>query len=205
MNLMWTGPERGPVLVLAHGAGAPMDSPFLATVASLLAEEGVRVARFEFGYMAARRTGQRKPPSRADVLDGEFRTVLDTLPGRLCVGGKSMGSRSACRVAGALGPERITGVVCLGFPFHPPGKPEALRDDLAAAKGVPVLIVQGERDPFGTRPEVEGMELPGSVRVTWIPEANHDLAPPKRTGLTHDAALKQTARAVAAFVKEQCA
>jgi predicted alpha/beta-hydrolase family hydrolase len=201
VNLLWTGPARGPVLVLAHGAGAPMDSPFLSTMASLLAEAGVRVARFEFGYMAARRSGQRKPPSRADVLDAEFRAVLESVPGRVCVGGKSMGSRSACRVAGALGPARIAGVVCLGFPFHPPGKPGALRDDLRAAKGVPILIVQGERDPFGTRPEVEAMTLPKATWVTWITEANHDLAPPKRTGLTHDAALKQAAGAVADFVK----
>jgi predicted alpha/beta-hydrolase family hydrolase len=171
-------------------------------MATLLAGEGVRVARFEFGYMAARRTGQRKPPSHADVLDAEFRAALDGVSKPVCIGGKSMGSRSACRVAGLLGRDAVTGIVCLGFPFHPPGKPAALRNDLEAARGTPILIVQGERDPFGTRPEVEAMTLPGDASITWITEANHDLAPPKRTGMAHADGLALAAQAVAAFVKQ---
>jgi predicted alpha/beta-hydrolase family hydrolase len=205
VNLLWTGPARGPVLVLAHGAGAPMDSPFMSAMATLLAGEGVRVCRFEFAYMAARRAGARKPPPRADVLDREFLAVMDGVPGQVCIGGKSMGSRAACRTAGALRPERIAGVVCLGFPFHPPGQPGRLRDDLAAAGATPVLVVQGERDPFGTRGEVEAMRLPEACAVTWIAQANHDLAPPKSAGLSKTEALAQAARAVAAFVKERLA
>ncbi len=205
MNLLWTGPQQGPALVLAHGAGAPMDSPFMAAMASLLADEGVRVCRFEFAYMAARREGLRKPPPRAEVLDREFLAVMDRIPGRVCIGGKSMGSRAACRTAGRFGPERIAGVVCLGFPFHPPGQPSRLRDDLGAAGAAPVLVVQGERDPFGTRGEVEAMRLPETCAVTWIAQANHDLAPPRSAGLSKADALAQAARAVADFVKARLA
>ena len=205
MNLLWTGPERGPVLVLAHGAGAPMDSPFLETLAGLLARDGVRVCRFEFAYMAARRSRVRRPPARADALDAEFFAVLEGAPGRLCLGGKSMGARAACRVAGRLGAGRVAGVVCFGFPFHPPGKPQALRHDLATAGDVPVLVVQGERDPFGTRGEVEAMRLPASVTLSWIAGANHDLAPPKPAGVTQAEALAIAARTAASFVRQALA
>ena len=205
MTLLWTGPAGGPVLVLAHGAGAPMDSPFLETLVGLLADEGVRVGRFEFAYMAARRSRVRKPPPRPEALDAEFLAVLEGAPGRLRLGGKSMGARAACRVAGRLGTGRVAGVVCFGFPFHPPGKPQALRDDLAAAGDVPALVVQGERDPFGTRGEVEAMRLPASVTLSWIAGANHDLAPPKSAGVTQAEALAIAARTAAAFVKRSLA
>ncbi len=204
--LLWTGPDDAPVLVFAHGAGAPMDSPFMTAMAQLLAAEGVRVGRFEFAYMAARRLGRKKPPPpRAGVLDAEFLAVLEHVPGRVCVGGKSMGSRAACRVAGASGVQRVAGVVCFGFPFHPPGRPDALRDDLASAGGAPVLVVQGERDPFGTREEVEAMRLPPSVTLSWIEQANHDLAPLKAAAITKAEALALAARTAAAFVKQALA
>ncbi len=205
MTLLWTGPAGGPVLVLAHGAGAPMDSPFLETLAGLLADEGVRVGRFGFAYMAGRRFGQRKPPPRAEALDGEFLAVLEGAPGRLCLGGKSMGARAACRVAGRLGVLRVAGVVCFGFPFHPPGKAQALRHDLAAAGDVPALVVQGERDPFGSREEVEAMLLAPSVTLSWIAGANHDLAPPKSAGITQPEPLAIAARTAASFVRQALA
>jgi hypothetical protein len=202
VSLLWTGPVGAPVLVLAHGAGAPMDSPFLQSLAGLLADEGVRVGRFEFAYMAGRRSGRRKPPPRADVLDAEFLAVLERVPGRVCIGGKSMGSRAACRVAGRLGVRRVAGVVCFGFPFHPPGKPEAVRNDLAAAGDAPVLVIQGERDPFGTRAEVEAMRLQTTVTLSWIEMANHDLAPPKTAAVTKPEALALAARSAANFVRQ---
>ena len=112
--------------MLAHGAGAPMDSPFLDTIARGLAERGLRVVRFEFPYMRARRTsGARKPPDREPVLRASWREAIEAAggggPGRLVIGGKSLGGRIASLVADETG---VRGLVCLGYPFHPPGRPE---------------------------------------------------------------------------------
>src|SRR5258706_4950596 len=101
-----------------------MDTPFMTKVAGGLGECGIRWVRFEFPYMAARRTGgKRGAPDRPPVLLGTFREVVSQLGGgdRVFIGGKSMGGRIATMVADELG---VRGVVCFGYPFHPPGKPE---------------------------------------------------------------------------------
>src|SRR5699024_10324550 len=103
-ELLWTGPgDAIATLLLAHGAGAPMDSPFMALISEMLATRGIRVARFEFGYMAARRGGgKRRPPPKAELLDGEMiaaaRAAAKGAAGRLSIGGKSMGGRVASHV-----------------------------------------------------------------------------------------------------------
>ncbi|MFO1088484.1 MAG: alpha/beta fold hydrolase [Hyphomicrobiales bacterium] len=202
MTLLWSGPDGGPLLVLAHGAGAPMDSPFMQAIASLLAAEGVRVARFEFAYMAGRRTdGRKRPPSPKPALIAEFLAVLESLPKPLFVGGKSLGSRIACEAAIARR-DAVKGIVCLGFPFHPPGHPEKERDELLRTAPIPSLVVQGESDPFGTRAEAASLKIPKSASLEWIIEANHDLVPPKRTGVSRDEAWRQAAIAIAAFCRQ---
>ena len=125
-ELLWNRAPATPVatLVLAHGAGAPMDSPFMATMAGLLAERGIEVARFEFAYMARRREeGIKAPPDRAPRLMACFQAVLDevrrTAPGPVWVGGKSMGGRMATMLA--ADPDTAPdGCVVFGYPFHPP-------------------------------------------------------------------------------------
>ena len=129
---LFTGPQDAPVtLLLAHGSGAPMDSPAMNAAAAALAGEGLRVARFEFAYMAARRTdGSRRPPPKAETLNPEFRAAVAVLgaSGKLVIGGKSMGGRVASMVADALHAEgHVAGLLCLGYPFHPPEKPAQLR------------------------------------------------------------------------------
>ena len=127
-EFLFDGPEAAPVtLLLAHGAGAPMDSATMTAAARALAGEGLRVARFEFGYMAGRRQGVRKPPPRAESVMREYRARDGGAGGAaaLVIGGKSMGGRVASMVADELG--RIAGLLCLGYPFHPPGRPEQLR------------------------------------------------------------------------------
>jgi hypothetical protein len=196
---------RPPRLLLAHGAGAPMDSPFMAAVANLLAERGIAVIRFEFAYMAARRTsGRKKPAPRAETLLDEYRAAIADCPGEglLLIGGKSMGGRVASMLADeqrAAG--RIVGLVCLGYPFHPPAKPSQLRTAHLEVLGCPALIVQGERDPFGTRGEVESFRLSASIRFAWAPDGDHDLGPRGGSGFTRKGNLAAAADAVAAFAR----
>ena len=150
-HLLFDGPESGPVIVLAHGAGAPMDSPFLNILARDLGAAGLRVARFEFPYMRRlREKGQKRPPDREPALRQAWLDVIACLGGaeRLVIGGKSMGGRMASLVADEAG---VRGLVCLGYPFHPPGQLEKLRTAHLRDLRTPALIVQGTRDPFGTR------------------------------------------------------
>jgi hypothetical protein len=197
-------------LVLAHGAGAPMTSPFLETVTRLLVERALRVSRFEFPYMAARREGnKRRPPPKAELLVEPYRQVVATLsaalpPGQaLLIGGKSMGGRVASLVADALFVEcRIAGLVCLGYPFHPPGKPDQLRTAHLQRLRCPALIVQGERDPFGMRTEVESYKLSPSIHIHWAPDGDHDLGPRGGSGFTRAGNLAAAADAVSAFAHE---
>jgi len=180
-----TGPEdAGTTILLAHGAGAPMDSKSMNAAAAALADTGFRVARFEFGYMAARRTSdQRKPPPKAETLQPEYRDAVAALgaKGKLVIGGKSMGGRVASMVADELhAGGKIAGLLCLGYPFHPPEKPAQLRTAHLENLQTPALIVQGTRDPFGTRPEVEGYTLSKAIRILWLEDGDHDLAPRKK-------------------------
>lgn len=187
-------------LLLAHGAGAPMDSEFMDTISICLAEQGIAIRRFEFPYMQKRREdGKKRPPDRAPALLAAFAEQLAAMPGGqpVLIGGKSMGGRMASMLAVD---HRVAGVVCLGYPFHPPGKPEKLRVDHFARVQSPVLICQGERDSFGTRAEVEALSLPAQVQLAWLPDGNHDLKPRKASGLSHEDNLLACAKAVDEFV-----
>lgn len=189
--------------LLAHGAGAPMDSAFMEAFAALLAGHGFRAARFEFAYMAARRQGGgRKPPPRAERLMDEYRTAIADLgwKGRLVIGGKSLGGRVASLIAqGEHDAGRVAGLLCLGYPFHPPGRPDNLRTAHLADLAVPTLVVQGERDPFGNREEVPGYGLPRAVTVHWAEDGDHGLAPRKASGLTAQDNWRDAAAAIAAW------
>lgn len=169
--------EDGPpgaeiTLVLAHGAGAPMDSRFMNWWATALAEREVRVVRFEFPYMRQRRqSGAKRPPDREMVLLDTWRDAAGRWPGA-AIGGKSMGGRIASMVADEVG---AAALVCLGYPFHAPGRPEKPRIAHLAALATPALIVQGSDDPFGRREEVSEYELSEGIQFAWIEGGNHDL------------------------------
>ena len=202
---MTTGPADAPVRFLcAHGAGAGMETPFLSAIAALLAERGLTTYRFEFGYMAARRQGTRKPPPKAERLTQEYRAAVAALSAGvpLIIGGKSMGGRVASLVADELYREGcVVGLACLGYPFHPPKKAEQLRTAHLMALRCPALIVQGERDPFGTRAEVEGYGLSPAIRMHWACDGDHDLGPRGGSGFTRKGNLAQAADAIAEFAK----
>ena len=190
-----------PTLVLAHGAGAAMDHPWMDRICALIAERGVRTVRFEFPYMAERRiSGKRPGPNPARVLEATWLEVIEELGAEgLVIGGKSMGGRIASMVAEGAG---VAGVVCFGYPFHPPGRPEKLRTAHLEAIQTPVLIVQGERDTFGRPEEVAGYDLSEQVRVHWMADGDHSLKPRKSSGRTEGENLAEAAREAARFVTE---
>lgn len=200
MAILHTGPrDAARIVVLAHGAGAPMDSPFMTALAQALARHGIAVARFEFPYMAKRRQdGRKRPPDRMPVLTACFEAAVAAVrarhDGALFVGGKSMGGRVASMIAPELG---ARGCAVFGYPFHPPGKPDRPRVEHLAAIETPVLIVQGTRDPFGKPREVAAYALSPAVRLAWIDQADHDLKPRKSTGLGHHAAIDKAAHHMA--------
>jgi len=185
-------------VVLAHGAGAPMDSPFLEYVAAGLATRGLRVVRFEFPYMHARRADRRPPPDREPVLLDRWRAVLAELDGRPpVIGGKSLGGRMASLLADEVGARAL---VCLGYPFHPPGKPQRLRVAHLESLRTPTLVVQGTRDALGSREEVAGYRLSRSIRVHWVEDGDHSLKPRARSGRSERQNLDEAVDAVAQFV-----
>ncbi len=197
------GPADAPVtILLAHGAGGPMDAAAMTAAAAALAGAGFRVARFEFGYMAGRRTdGTRRPPPRAETLIGEYRAAVAALAatGPLVIGGKSMGGRVASMLADeAFDAGVAAGLLCLGYPFHPPGRPERTRTAHLDGLRCPALICQGARDPFGGRDEVATYDLSDRIELVWIEDGDHDLKPRKRvTGQSQAEALDAMASAVA--------
>jgi hypothetical protein len=207
-DFLTTGPAGATAtLLLAHGAGAPMDSEFMDTMAAYLADAGVRVVRFEFPYMAGRRDGgSKRPPPKAETLCAFFLDVVAQAPmgnaSALYIGGKSMGGRIASLIADeAHAAGTIAGLVCLGYPFHPPGRPERLRTAHLENMRAPALICQGERDPFGTRLDVDGYELSDTIRLEWLADGNHDLAPRKASGLTKQDNWHAASAAIASFTE----
>jgi predicted alpha/beta-hydrolase family hydrolase len=198
-DLLVDGPRGAtPTIILAHGAGAPMDTDFMNFFATGLAKRGLRVIRFEFPYMAGRRkTGKGGPPDRESVLRETWLRVIESVKAKsVFIGGKSMGGRIASLVADEAG---VTGLVCLGYPFHPTGKPEQLRTEHLKTIKTPTLIVQGERDPFGTRDEVAGCKLAKTVRVHWLPDGDHSFKPRKSSGRTEEQNWADGLEAIARF------
>lgn len=214
------------VFIFAHGAGAGMDTPFMAGASERLIAAAraagltMAVIRFEFDYMTRRRVdGGRRPPDRPPKLLARFCNVVnrvteDLFPtaDRVFIGGKSMGGRMATLLTAdkpkdvapfahlsPVSQSKLAGVLCLGYPFHPPGKPDSLRIDHFPALKRPALICQGTRDPFGTAEQVDAYPLPQKVAVHWIEDGDHDLKPRKKSGRTPEQALSEAATAAARF------
>jgi predicted alpha/beta-hydrolase family hydrolase len=191
-------------LILAHGAGANQSHPFMVRVASGLAARGVETMTFNFSYTEE----GRRAPDPAPKLEACFRDVIAAVRrrtpdrGPLCLGGKSMGGRIASHLA-AQGEPGIMGLVFLGYPLHPPGKPEKPRSEHLVRIDVPMLFVQGTRDPFGTplelRPVLE--RLRPRVEVFPIELGDHSFRVPKRSGQTEDQVMTSILDRVAEFCR----
>lgn len=189
-------------LILAHGAGAPMDSAFMDEMSALLAARGIAVVRFEFAYMAARRVdGKKRPPNPQVQLLDQWRKVYahvrEVVAGPLAIGGKSMGGRMASLVADELA---VDGLVCLGYPFYAVGKPHKPRTAHLADLKTKTLIVQGERDALGDSEAVAGYQLSPAITLQWLASGDHDLKPLKRSGFTHAQHLEMAAQSIAEFL-----
>ena len=200
-ELLFNGPANATrTIALAHGAGVAMDSPFMEFFAAGLAIRGFRIARFEFPYMASQRiNGKRKPPDGEPVLRETWLKVIGRLgPVGLVIGGKSMGGRIASLVANEAG---VAGLVCLGYPFHPVDKPKQLRVEHLAAIATPTLILQGERDPFGSREDVAGYRLSPAIRVAWLQDGEHSFTPRKSSGRTEEQNLDEAVGEIVSFVQ----
>jgi len=197
-----------PLLVLAHGAGADQRHRFMVAIARRLSERGVSVVTFNFLYTERK----RRSPDRAPILEATWTTVLDavvarlTPQGRIAVGGKSMGGRIASQVA-ASKPDteawrRVGGLVLLGYPLHPPGQPQKPRVAHLPAIEVPILLVQGTRDTFGTREEIEPVfgSLKTRVDYEFIEGGDHSFSVPKSSGHTEADILDRVAARVAPWI-----
>ena len=183
-ELLFNGPTQASrTIILAHGAGVAMDSEFMDTFSRGLAERDVRVVRFEFPYMSARRkTGKRRPPDREPILRETWLRVIESLDAEgLVIGGKSMGGRIASLIADEAD---VAGLVCLGYPFHPSGQPDKLRTEHLGTIRTPTLILQGERDALGNKAEVAGYELSKKIKIHWLPDGDHSFKPRKASGRT---------------------
>lgn len=202
---LWNGAVQGAgwTLILAHGAGAPMDSQWMAEMAERLAVRGVNVLRFEFPYMVQRRRdGGKRPPNPQPVLLECWREVFSEVrrhvAGPIAIGGKSMGGRMASLLADELGADAL---VCLGYPFYAAGKPEKPRVAHLAHVKTPTLIVQGERDALGNREAVEAYTLSPAIEVHWLVAGDHDLKPLKASGYSHAQHLEAAADRIVSGLK----
>ena len=173
-----------PALMLAPGAGSRLEHPFLATLSAALASE-MLVLRFNFPYQEAGKSS----PDPTPRLEATYRAVLGWLrehptlaPGPLFAGGKSMGGRMGSHLAAAGEP--LAGLALLGYPLHPPGKPEQLRDKHLPQIRCPMLFVQGTRDPLCDLRLLEPVlaRLTAPHRLVIIPEGDHSFKAPKRAG-----------------------
>ena len=206
-DCLFDGPaEAAATFVFSHGAGAPMDSDFMTHIAQGLGVRGIKVMRFEFPYMAERRmTGKKKPPPKAEIMMAYFADQVTGLgaQGAVFIGGKSMGGRIASLIVDQLyDAGEVAGLVCLGYPFHPPGKPERLRTAHLEALSAPGLICQGERDPFGTLEDVKTYKISSTITLEWLADGNHDLTPRKASGRTAEQNQTQAIEAIARFISK---
>jgi predicted alpha/beta-hydrolase family hydrolase len=160
---------RGPRLILAHGAGADQRHPFMVRMAEGLAARGLEVVTFNFLYTEA----GRRAPDRTPLLEACWRAVLGRFAPAF-IGGKSMGGRIASHLA-AAGDEGILGLVFLGYPLHPPDKPEKRRDEHLPRILQPMLFVQGARDPFGGEEEIRPLAEKLSARLHLVAGGDHSL------------------------------
>jgi predicted alpha/beta-hydrolase family hydrolase len=202
------GPKRGAdrAVLLAHGAGADMNAAALTVVADALADARVATLRFNFPYKSA----GRRSPDRPAVLEAAVREAAAELsrrtklaPEGLVLGGRSMGGRICSVVAAdADDPVPAAGLLLLGYPLHPPGKPDQLRVDHFPRLRMPVLFASGTRDSFASPDELRQQvkAVKGRVSFHWIESGDHGFKPLKASGLTVESALAGVADAVVAFV-----
>lgn len=198
-------------VIFAHGAGADKQHEFMEQMTILFNQANINVLRFNFPYMDKRiALGKRYPPDRMPKLIDCYKQVICDylvadhhlgLP--LFIGGKSMGSRVAATLSGddeiALA---IQGVFCLGYPFHPPKKPEKLRLEPLQNTKKPILIIQGERDTLGSKLDVAEYQIANLCRTVFLADGDHSLKPRVKSGFTHQQHRESAIQAIVTFIQE---
>jgi uncharacterized protein len=205
VSVAFDGPEDGDaVLVLAPGAGGGMDGAFMRRAARGLAAHGFQVCRFNFGYTEK----GRRSPDKQPVLEETYREVVGSirpLAGRrpLFLGGKSMGGRIASHIV--AGGEQAAGLIFLGYPLHPPGRPDRIRDEHLRAIDTPMLFVEGTRDPFCPLETLERAlgDIKASTSVVVIDDGDHSFKVTKASGRSTEAAWQEVIEAVSGWVRER--
>lgn len=190
-------------ILLAHGAGAGMEHAFLAELSRLLAGPDIEVVRFNFPYMCKRALdGKRRPPDRQPVLLDHWRQMIKAFAHpRLFLAGKSMGGRMAAELYQESEDEmNAAGLLILGYPFHPPAKPDRWRGEVLKQIKTPTLLLQGERDTFGTRAELTDFPFSSAVSVHWLTDGDHGFKPRKSSGASEQGNLCQAAERIKDFI-----
>lgn len=191
--------------MLAHGAGADMNSEWMLLVEKLLLEKEISVKRFNFPYMQKSiLDGKRRPPDRQPKLITAFQNEIKKCAKneRIILAGKSMGGRIASYVAcDANLDKRVIGVICMGFPFHPPKKQEKFRGEHLATINIPTLILQGERDTFGNKDELATYAFSNKVQVEILPDGDHSFKPRIKSGFSFNQNLQTACNKIVDFLK----
>ncbi|AGP81437.1 MULTISPECIES: alpha/beta family hydrolase [Alteromonas] len=196
-------------LVLGHGAGAGKEHDFMQDMAQALVSKGIAVVLFNFPYMQTiNSTGKRRPPDKAEKLMAHFDALIEhcsigiealhNMP--VFIGGKSMGGRMATMVYESV--SNVKGAIALGYPFHPPGKPDKTRTEHLLSATKPLIIIQGERDTFGTKAEVESYALPSEIQCAFLEDGDHSFKPRKASGKTQQEHIEKAATLTAAFINQ---
>lgn len=203
LPIIWSGKDDAPTLIiLAHGAGAAMDTDFMNYFAESLASKRVRILRFEFPYMALRRQGHgRRPPNTQKILLSSWQKIIEYArglhKGKIYIGGKSMGGRMASMIADG---ENVAGLICLGYPFYAPGKMDKPRIDHLENLKTDTLMLQGERDVMGSKDVVESYKLSSKIKIKWLPDGDHGLKPRKKSGFTEEGNLGSAITEIMKFI-----
>ena len=201
INFLNTPAHNKPIatVIFAHGAGAPMDSDWMSSIALLLSQNEITVQRFEFPYMVERRkTGKKRPPDRAHKLEECWLQADKEIKARpYFLMGKSMGARIASHIGNQTS---ASGYIALGYPFHAPGKTLSDRHFPLLSLKLPSLIVQGERDPLGNRITLKNLELSSHHDLLWLQDGDHSFQPRKSSGLTLDENLNLAVDHITSFI-----
>lgn len=190
-------------LLLSHGAGAPVQSEFCQLLAEQLAKQNIEVWGFNFAYMQKTLAGKRQLPAKMPVLVAELLEQINQMPTDLplFIAGKSMGGRVATLLAASdLLPAQVKGVIAFGYPFHPPKKDNWRTTHFADLKR-PVLVLQGERDPFGSVQELAGKSWP-LIEIKWLETGDHDFSPLKKSGFSQQQLIEQASLLSRSFIDE---
>jgi hypothetical protein len=200
-------------VIFAHGAGADMSHEFMEDFTLLLNKNNINVTRFNFPFMDKRRQTQKKyPPDRMPKLLNCYQAIIDYVSHQqalvcpLFIGGKSMGSRVAVTLMAdenyrqSASFTKVQAVFCLGYPFHPPKKPEKLRLTPLIEAKKPTLIIQGQRDTLGNQTEISGYGLAPPCQIIFLADGDHSLKPRVKSGFTYAGHMITAAEKLCNFI-----